>query len=263
MPVTVSALSITPVKAMRLQPVRSVRLTASGAAGNRRFYLIDADGRMVNGRPLGELQTIVACWQEESGVLSLTFPDGERVSGEVALGDTVHTRFFSSQRTGRLVDGPFSAALSRRLGRSLRLVATDTAVDRGERGAVSIISRGSLRRLAQAAGVPWIDARRFRMLIEVDGIEPHGEDEWIGRRVRIGEALVQGAGHVGRCMITTRDPDTGRVDLQTLHALRAYRHDLPSSEPLPFGIYGAVLSPGTVAVGDEVAVEDATSDDGR
>ena len=94
------------------------------------------------------------------------------------------------------------------------------------------------------------------MLIEVDGIEAHAEDSWVGRRVRIGSALVRGSGHVGRCVITTRDPDTAEGDLDTLKLLATYRHKIGTTEPLAFGIYGEVVEGGPVAVGDEVIVED-------
>jgi uncharacterized protein YcbX len=90
------------------------------------------------------------------------------------------------------------------------------------------------------------------MLIEVDGIEPHAEDAWVGRQLRIGAALIAIEGHVGRCLVTSRDPETGVVDLPTLDVLRAYRSDAATTEPLPFGVYGAVLKPGVVRVGDEV-----------
>jgi uncharacterized protein YcbX len=60
---------------------------------------------------------------------------------------------------------------------------------------------------------------------------------------------------VGRCLITSRDPDTGVVDLPTLDILRDYRRDLDTTEPLPFGIYGRVLAPGTIRVGDAVLLD--------
>ena len=94
------------------------------------------------------------------------------------------------------------------------------------------------------------------MLIEVDGVDAHAEDGWVGRPVRIGEAVVRPRGHVGRCVITTRDPDTGDGDLPTLKLLAGYRRDLDTTEPLAFGIYGEVLEPGAVRLGDPVAVAD-------
>jgi uncharacterized protein YcbX len=251
---TVTGLATTAVKAMRLRAVDAIELDAGGARGNRSFYVIDARGRMVNGKVLGRLQSVVPDYDAAAGTLTLTFPDGSRAHGTLAFGDTLTTRFHSRPRDAQELQGPWSPALSAYCGQALRLVFdSDGAPDRGRRGAASVISRASLRRLAEAAGRPSIDERRFRMLIEVDGIDAHAEDDWVGRRVRIGPALVAMHGHVGRCLITSRDPDTGEVDLPTLDLLGGYRRDTPSTEPLPFGIYGQVLEPGTVRVGDPVA----------
>jgi uncharacterized protein YcbX len=122
-----------------------------------------------------------------------------------------------------------------------------------------LISRASLARLAQAGGKDSIDSRRFRMLIEIDGVSAHAEDAWVGRAVRIGETIVAFGGHVGRCLITSRDPDTGQVDLPTLDMLGDYRTGLGSTEPLPFGIYGRVLEPGAIQVGNDVTPMDSVS----
>src|SRR5262249_33946571 len=98
-----------------------------------------------------------------------------------------------------------------------------------------------------------IDARRFRMLVEVDGLPAHAEDGWVGGQARIGDALVRFEGHVGRCLITSRDPDTRVADIPTPDILGRYRRGVDAPEPLPFGIYGAVLQPGVVRVGDAVS----------
>jgi uncharacterized protein YcbX len=90
------------------------------------------------------------------------------------------------------------------------------------------------------------------MLIEIDGVDAHVEDDWVGHTVTIGAAAVRFHGHVGRCMVTSRDPDTGEVDLPTLDILRGYRGAVNATEPLPFGIYGEVVSEGTVRIGDPV-----------
>jgi hypothetical protein len=89
------------------------------------------------------------------------------------------------------------------------------------------------------------------MLFEIDGVEPHEEDEWLGTEVRIGEATIVFNGDIGRCVVTSRHPDTGVVDLPTLVTLAAYRRE-GRTEPLPFGVYGAVAAPGRVRVGDTV-----------
>jgi uncharacterized protein YcbX len=171
----------------------------------------------------------------------------------------VATRFFSRSAAGRLVPGPFSDAISTCVGAPLRLaeVVSDdyrgSGVDRGFAGAATLISRASLDRLAREGEVDGVDARRFRMLVEVDGLDAHAEDAWVGAPpVRIGEALVAFEGNVGRCLVTGLNPETGVSDLPTLEILGSYRRDESATEPLPFGIYGRVLEPGRIAVGDTV-----------
>lgn len=253
--VEVTALSVTAIKGTRLRRVDSIELGRTGARGDRRFFLIDARNRMVNGTQLGDLQSVTATFEESSRRLALDFPGGSRVEDLVGAGPEVLARFFSREVKGRIVEGPWSAALSEHVGREVRLVETASAVDRGIRGAVTLISQASLARLAAAGGIDYIDARRFRMLIEIDGVAAHAEDQWAGRRVRIGGALIRFEGHVGRCIITSRDPETGVVDLPTLTLLGEYRRDLDTTEPLPFGIYGSVLDTGAIRVGDAVALE--------
>jgi uncharacterized protein YcbX len=174
-------------------------------------------------------------------------------------GEVVQARFYSAERSDHVVSGPFAAALSEHLGRPVRLmraVAESGAVDRGPRGTVSLISRGSLEKLAGEAEVESVDPRRFRMLIEIDGVPAHAEDGWVGRSVRVGGAQLRFHGHVGRCLITSRNPESGVVDLPTLDVLREYRGEIASTEPLPFGVWGEVLEPGTVVLGDPVELLD-------
>ena len=117
----------------------------------------------------------------------------------------------------------------------------------------SLVSTASLDALQAAAGVDRpVDGRRFRMTVGVDGVDAHAEDGWIGERVRLGGAVVIVREKVGRCAVTTRDPDTGIRDLDTLGTIAAYRGHVPTREPLPFGVWCEVMEPGRVAVGDSV-----------
>jgi hypothetical protein len=178
------------------------------------------------------------------------------VAGEIGLREPVETMFYDHSVKGHLVDGPWSQALSDFAGASLRLIRTDepgAGSDRGARGTVSLVSAASLERLAAEAGVDAVDGRRFRMLFTIDGVAAHEEDGWVGRDVAVGDAVLRPNGLVGRCAVTTHDPDTGVPTLDTLHVLRAYRGDVPTDEPLPFGVWGEVVRPGRVAVGDSVA----------
>ena len=90
------------------------------------------------------------------------------------------------------------------------------------------------------------------MGIGIAGVGAHEEDEWFGRRMRIGGAVVEPHAHIGRCAVTRLDPDTGTPDLDTLGAIKHYRGEIQSEEPLPFGVQARVVEPGPVAIGDPV-----------
>ncbi|MGE5407656.1 MAG: MOSC domain-containing protein [Syntrophothermus sp.] len=249
-------ISSAPVKGLRLQALTGAELTVDGIPGDRAFFLVDRGGEMVSATRLGPLLAVVAEHDREAGALSLRFPGGEVVAGPVELGEPEPVRFYGAELRAQPLAGPFSAALSRHAGVELRVFAAPPerpGVDRGRAGAVTLLSLASLERLREAAGEAGpIDARRFRMTIGVEGLAPHGEDEWVGREIRVGGARVRVGGRVGRCAATTRNPDSGAVDLKTLHHLASYRSEVASEEPLPFGVFGAVTRPGAIALGDPV-----------
>jgi uncharacterized protein YcbX len=256
----ITGISTTPVKGLRLHARETVELGRLGVADNRVFFLIDAQHKLVNGKRVGELTAVSADYDLAEQRLSLTWPDGTRLSETVTDGTPVATKFFSRSPDATPVCPQLSAALSEFTGAALRLVRADpalTASDRGPASVVSLLSRGSLAHLGGLAGEA-VDGRRFRMLFEVDGLTAHAEDAFVDQRVRVGSALVRFIGHVGRCRITSMDPDTGKVTLPTLDLL-GYRRGLDTTEPLAFGIYGEVLEPGTVSLGDPVSLESAVA----
>jgi uncharacterized protein YcbX len=258
---TVVWLATAPVKAMALDEPAEVRVGPTGISGDRRFLLIDPSNRLVAGKRLGPLATIVPRVGHEPETLALHFPDGSVIDAPVELGRPLNAILYGEDRPAHEVDGPFSAILSEWAGQPLRLVHMDAeggGIDRApEGGGLTIISRGSLRVLAGAAGLDEpLDPRRFRMSAVVDGIEAYGEEAWLGRRVRLGEVIVAPHGNVGRCAVTTHDPDTGRRSLDTLALLAETRSDVPTTEALPFGVWGTVLGPGRIKLGDEVTVLD-------
>ena len=196
----------------------------------------------------------------DQGRLRVRLPDGVDVEGDVEFGGAVETNFYGRRLVrGHVVVGPWAGVLSELARLPLTLVHADdpaAGLDRGAAAAASLVSTAALDALARAAGTEdAVDGRRFRMTFGVDQVEAHAEDEWLGRRVAVGEAVVVPRGNVGRCRVTTLDPDTGERDLQTLDVIAEYRADVETTEPLPFGVWCEVVDPGRVAVGDRVEVE--------
>jgi uncharacterized protein len=252
---SVAWLAVNPVRGFALRQRDEVDLEACGARENRRFFLVDDDGRRFTLSRAGGLTRLAADWDERAGRLVVSFPDGTAVDAVVELGEPVSTEFAGPRTVhGRLVVGPWSDAISAHLGRPLRLVQTDepgTAFPPGRQ--VSLVSDASLAELAVHAGVEAVDGRRFRMLIGLDGCGVHEEDAWIGSRIRVGEVVLDVGGPIDRCAATTRNPETGEVDLDTLRTIKDYR-GLRDGKHADFGVFASVVEPGRVRVGDGVTV---------
>jgi hypothetical protein len=178
-------------------------------------------------------------------------PDGAVIEDEVRLADPIETRIYGRTAHGHVADGPWAAVLSAVAGRSIRVVRADRVGGTRTKHPATIVSDGSLARIGDQLGVGPVDGRRFRMLIDLEGGEAHEEDGWIGRRIELGETILFVSGPVGRCAMTTHDPDTGERDLDTLRAIRDYR-GLRDGKDLDFGVFGEVERPGRIELGDEV-----------
>ena len=129
---------------------------------------------------------------------------------------------------------------------------------------VTLVSSATVEHLRSVTpGGEQLDSRRFRMLVEVDGVGVHEEDSWVGRRVRLGGATIRVVGPVPRCVVTNENPETGEVDFNTLKSIVRYRGELetqlstpvahlPDSGKVVFGLYATVEEPGEMALGDDV-----------
>lgn len=252
-------LSIAPVRSLGLRHPESIDLTERGVLEDRRFYLIDEADKLVDRHVAGALVQ-VGTWTDPAGeALRLDFPDGSIVAGEVRLGEPVETYVYGRTAIGHVVEGPWAAALAPIAGRGIRVVRCDRPGGTRSGNPASIISQGSLDELARRSGAGSVDGRRFRMLIELDGTTPHEEDDWIGRRIGLGSAVLAVTARDARCAITTQDPDTGVRDFDTLRWIIRYRGPMPDETGAPkamLGVLADVERPGRVRLGDEVRVLD-------
>jgi len=251
----ITRLSTTPVKGLQLHHPDSVRLTADGAAGDRLFYLVDQDGTLqscTRNPGLYGLYGLRATYDPESRHLEVSRGDEVLLSRTVEPAEAVGTDMWGLRtiRSDLLADPDWSDLFSDVVGRPVRLVQARRAAY--DVHPVTLLGTGSVDELARRAGRTEVDARRFRMLIEFSGGDPHVEDSWCDGLLTVGEAVVRVGGPVHRCAATTRNPDTGVVDLQALREIKAYRGRQDSVFGLGsnFGVYADVVEPGRISVGD-------------
>jgi uncharacterized protein len=252
--IEVARISLSPIKGTALNHPPSVPLTKAGIPGNRRFLLIDERGDLFTSFDFGPLVRVRASYDAAAETLTIAFPDGHVDTATVGDdGPAVVTDLDGRPVPGTIVAGPFGASFSDYVGRDLRLVRTVHDGDGPDVHHLSFMSWASVRDLAHRAGHDGdLDARRFRMNLELEGCEPYEEDGWDGRNVRIGTAVVRVHGQIPRCVVTTHSPQTGVKDFDTLRHVARYRPPMRGRRGIPFGMYAEVEEPGAVAIGDEV-----------
>ena len=246
MPVTVSQLAIAPVKGMRLQRSAEIQLGHHGVTDDREFLIVDDDGKLLlTGRNPGLLR-VEPSWEPARNLLALRFPDGSVVQDAPEPGTAAVTRMYDGREIpGRVISGPLSAALSRYLGRAVHLFKRAADHHGSDDRPVTLMSEASLRALAAEFSGTAPDPRRFRMTITVAGADPWAEHSWSRQQVTIGDTTLRVLAPVPRCVVTTRNPESGATDARILHALARLR----GKNDITFGVWCEIIQPGHIQVG--------------
>ena len=249
MPVTVSQLAIAPVKGMRLHGTNEIRLGPNGVTGDREFLVVGEGGELLLTGRVPALLQIEPAWDGVRGVLALRFPDGNVVQDTPEPGASATTRMYDGREIpGRIIPGPLSTALSGYLSREVYLFRREPEHMGHDDQPVTLMSEASLKALAPEFNGTAPDPRRFRMTITVTGTDAWAEHGWGGQEVSIGEATVRVIAPVPRCVVTTRNPDSGATDARVLHALARLR----GKNDITFGVWCDIVRPGRIHVGDLV-----------
>jgi MOSC domain-containing protein len=248
-PVIVSQLAIAPVKGMRLQGTSEIQLGPDGVTGDREFLVIGEDGKLLLTSRTPALLQIEPTWDRPRNVLTLGFPGGDVVEDTPKAGAPAITRMYDGREIpGWIIPGPVSAALSGYLGRPVHLFKRAPEHIGHDDQQVTLMSEASLRALAPEFNGSAPDPRRFRMTVTITGTDAWAEHAWRGQQVTIGEAILRVIAPVPRCVVTTRNPESGTTDARVLHALARLR----GKNDITFGVWCEILRPGRINVGDVV-----------
>ncbi len=253
----VSALSMTPVKGLGLHHPSELEVTERGVTGDRKLYLVDDVGELISCTEVGELMRYNARFDERSGDLEVRGPEGFAQTGSAAPGPPLITDFYGLREVTGHVLQEWGELFSDIAGRPLRLVLGDSGGY--DVAGLTLLGASSTAALATQQGGNPVDSRRFRMNVEITGPAAHEEDTWDGRELELGAVRVRVGGPVKRCAATTRNPDSGIVDLQTLRmigATKGRQETQAFGKGFYFGVYADVLTPGSIKIGDRVSLSD-------
>jgi len=118
-----------------------------------------------------------------------------------------------------------------------------------EPGYVTLHGKSSVAAVAAHVGEAHdLVERRFRSNIAVDGLGAWAEQDFVGRRLRIGEVEFDVAAPVTRCLATHANPNTGARDIAMMPKLLEL---LPTERPT-FAVMMTSQRGGRVRIGDAV-----------
>ena len=245
--------SVTPVKGATLHHPEEIEIEPYGVPGDRRFLFIDPNGTTYHSGRLGPLAGVRA--DVEGDTLTFTLADHTSVCAPaLADDDAFEFDIWGRALLVRPVPGPWDEAISRVVGLPLRLVETVDPGAGSDGDPITLVSLASVAALASEAGVDEVDPGRFRMTLDIDGVQALEEESWAGRRISMGSVVLRVGEQVPRCLVTTWEPGSGVRDFDTLKFIANYRGRTPDG--LPFGMYASVVEPGVVRCGDGIRLLD-------
>lgn len=252
----VTRLLTTPVKGFSMQESSALLLTGTGVAGDRAFFLVDDDDRLVSATRTACFLPYWAQLDAQRGVLGIGRGDDVVLTEEVVTGEPVRAHFFGDRyATGHVVGGAWSRVLSEIAGQPLRLVRASDPLGGYDVHRVSLVSESSVSALQPEPDAAPLDSRRFRMTITISGVPPFTEETWTDRLLRVGESLVRIEVPVRRCAAVQKHPQGLESHVDPLRRIKDVRGATTSAagRGLHLGVYGEVVQPGLVQLGDVVA----------
>ncbi|MCO8267369.1 MOSC N-terminal beta barrel domain-containing protein [Haloferax sp. AB510] len=256
--VTLDRIAIYPVKSLDAEFVDAADIVENGGLrGDREYAIFDEDGEYVNGKRERAVHRIQSSVSLADGTVELSAPEMDDYDGSIDDADGWLSAYF-----GYPVE--------------LRRDPAGGFPDDTEASGPTVISTGTLE--AVASWFDGVDAgemrRRLRPNLVLDATEPFWEDHLFDRRgtvveFAIGAAAFEGVNPCQRCVVPSRDPDTGEAtpDFRTTFMTKRretlpewsggdwFDHDfrLMVNTAVPESSWGETLSVGdAVTVGDVV-----------
>ena len=199
-----------PVKSMAGERLPWAELTPRGLSGDRIVQVRDRRGHIITSRTHHRLL----------GLSATLAPDGTPL---------VNGRPWTSSDA--------AAAVRAAIGDDGVLVRDD-GIERFDVLPLLVATDGAIAALG-------VDGRRLRPNIVIGGVEGLAERAWPGRRLRIGEVIIDIVKLRGRCVMTTFDPDTLVQDLGVLRRIAQVFDGRMALD-------SAVVHGGRIAIGDRV-----------
>ncbi|MGD9477136.1 MOSC domain-containing protein [Shinella sp. G-2] len=265
----IEGLNIHPLKSGRAIPVESATVRLDGLAGDRRFMIVEPDGRFITQRELQALARVEATAVGDSLHLEM---EGRQLFASFEPEDRLEVSIWDTPVNAAVADEAVNEVLSDWFARPVKLVHMDAQAARaeGEEWAgtpapvgfadgfpVLVTTTGSLadlnRTLAEKGQEP-VGMDRFRTNILLSCDEPWAEDLW--EAIEINGIVFDFVKPCARCIMTTQDQMTGeRIGGNPIQGLAEKRMSADRRVPgVLFGWNAVPRAEGEIRLGDIVTV---------
>jgi uncharacterized protein YcbX len=257
---------IYPVKSLAGIACDSLVLTDRGALGDRRWMLVDDQGRFISQREWPRLCLMKVARCNEGFEVFANNGDGMRLPFLLSQGSNVEVAVWSDTVHAIEASSEVNRFFSRALDIPCRLVfmpddsyryADASYAGKGCLNSFSdaypILLIGSaslneLNRRLRDGGQSEIGWDRFRPNIVVSTDSPHVEDSWAD--FMLGDVMARGVKLCSRCVMTTVDQTSGVAGKEPLRTLAQYR---TMKNKVMFG-QNVIAQQGRISIGDDVRV---------
>ncbi len=217
-----------PVKSFAGERLTTVRVIERGLDGDRLWALVDTEGRIASGKTTGGFRKLPGLLRHrshlEGDIPVITLADG---------------------RSARAGDPDISTVISAIApeGWSLQREAGTSHFDAA---ALHLVTAATLASISRAIAEP-MAAQRLRpnLVLDVGHTGSFPEDEWLGRKLRIGTATLLVSERCERCVMVGHPQAALAARPKLLKTIGAINHACA-------GVYAQVLVPGTVSQDDTV-----------
>ncbi|MGN6088033.1 MAG: MOSC domain-containing protein [Actinomycetales bacterium] len=218
-----------PVKSMQGEELTTLPLDARGAVGDRVWAVYTEDGGIGSGKTTTRFRRV-------PGLLDLAARWSADGVPDVSVGDGTWLR---------ADDAGLHQRLSERLGRDVRLAA-EGDIPHHDDAPLHLVTTSAIAELGKRLGTE-LDPRRFRANLLVDTGHDAGpvDQDWLGKRLRIGDAELRVTEPMPRCVMVGMAQPGLPYDPRILKSLAA-------DDDLAFGVMVEVITPEPLAVGAEV-----------
>ena len=254
---------IYPIKSSRGVDLQSSVLKPRGLEFDRRWMLVNQQGRFISQRSHPKLAQMVV--EPRSNGLQINLGDTE-LTVAIPKEKRIEITVWDSSLRAPVADSQTNLIISNWLGETVQLVYMDEAATRptstdwaaghetsfSDGFPVLVTNTASLAALndyIQSQNHAPITMARFRPNIVIESDQPWSEDSW--SVLKIGEAELELVKPCTRCIMTTLDPVTGDARQEpVLQVLRDFRMSTdPRNKGVLFGVNAVVRKGGLLRMG--------------